>query len=56
MYAFPMSISSAMAIVVSLVGAKRFDVMLNLYWPREDVQSTFAAFTLSFLTFFEESG
>ena len=53
MYAFPMSISSAMAIVVSYeVGAKRFDDAKNYISLGRWTALIFAGFTLSFLYIF----
>ena len=53
MYAFPMSISSAMAIVVSYeVGAKRFDDAKTYIGLGRWTALIFAAFTLSFLYIF----
>lgn len=53
MYAFPMSISSAMAIVVSYeVGAKRFDDAKTYIGLGRWTALVFAAFTLSFLYIF----
>lgn len=53
MYAFPMSISSAMAIVVSYeVGAKRFDDAKTYIGLGRGTALIFAAFTLSFLYIF----
>ena len=53
MYAFPMSISSAMAIVVSYeVGAKRFDDAKTYIDLGRGTALIFAAFTLSFLYIF----
>lgn len=53
MYAFPMSISSAMAIVVSYeVGAKRFDDAKTYICLGRWTALIFAAFTLSFLYIF----
>lgn len=53
MYAFPMSISSAMAIVVSYeVGAKRFDDAKIYIGLGRGIALIFAAFTLSFLYIF----
>ena len=53
MYAFPMSISSAMAIVVSYeVGAKRFDDAKAYIGLGRWTALIFAAFTLSFLYIF----
>lgn len=53
MYAFPMSISSAMAIVVSYeVGAKRFDDAKTYIGLGRWTALLFAAFTLSFLYIF----
>lgn len=53
MYAFPMSISSAMAIVVSYeVGAKRFDDAKTYIGLGRWTAFIFAAFTLSFLYIF----
>ena len=53
MYAFPMSISSAMAIVVSYeVGAKRFDDAKTYIGLGRWAALIFAAFTLSFLYIF----
>ena len=53
MYAFPMSISSAMAIVVSYeVGAKRFDDAKTYISLGRWTALIFAAFTLSFLYIF----
>ena len=53
MYAFPMSISSAMAIVVSYeVGAKRFNDAKTYIGLGRWTALIFAAFTLSFLYFF----
>ena len=53
MYAFPMSISSAMAIVVSYeVGAKRFDDSKTYIGLGRWTALIFAAFTLSFLYIF----
>ena len=50
MYAFPMSISSAMAIVVSYeVGAKRFDDAKTYIGLGRWTALIFAAFTLTFL-------
>ena len=56
MYAFPMSISSAMAIVVSYeVGAKRFDDAKTYIGLGRWTALIFAAFTLSFLYIFRGS-
>ena len=53
MYAFPMSISSAMAIVVSYeVGAKRFDDAKTYISLGRGTALIFAGFTLSFLYIF----
>ena len=53
MYAFPMSISSAMAIVVSYeVGAKRFDDAKTYIGLGRGTALIFAGFTLSFLYIF----
>ena len=53
MYAFPMSISSAMAIVVSYeVGAKRFDDVKTYIGLGRWTALIFAGFTLSFLYIF----
>ncbi|MFR6968415.1 sodium-coupled multidrug efflux MATE transporter PdrM, partial [Streptococcus pneumoniae] len=53
MYAFPMSISSAMAIVVSYeVGAKRFDDAKTYIGLGRWTALIFAAFTLTFLYIF----
>ncbi|HEX1965879.1 TPA: sodium-coupled multidrug efflux MATE transporter PdrM [Streptococcus pneumoniae] len=53
MYAFPMSISSAMAIVVSYeVGAKRFDDAKTYIGLGRWIALIFAAFTLTFLYIF----
>ena len=55
MYAFPMSISSAMAIVVSYeVGAKRFDDAKTYISLGRWTALIFAGFTLSSFTFLEE--
>ena len=56
MYAFPMSISSAMAIVVSYeVGAKRFDDAKTYIGLGRWTALIFAGFTLSFLYIFREN-
>ena len=56
MYAFPMSISSAMAIVVSYeVGAKRFDDAKTYIVLGRWTALIFAGFTLSFLYIFREN-
>ena len=56
MYAFPMSISSAMAIVVSYeVGAKRFDDAKTYIGLGRWTALIFAGFTLSFLYIFRGS-
>ena len=56
MYAFPMSISSAMAIVVSYeVGAKRFDDAKTYISLGRWTALIFAGFTLSFLYIFREN-
>ncbi len=56
MYAFPMSISSAMAIVVSYeVGAKRFDDAKTYIGLGRWTALIFVAFTLSFLYIFRGS-
>ena len=56
MYAFPMSISSAMAIVVSYeVGAKRFQDVKTYISLGRWTALIFAAFTLSFLYIFREN-
>ncbi|CBJ22305.1 Na+-driven multidrug efflux pump [Streptococcus mitis B6] len=56
MYAFPMSISSAMAIVVSYeVGAKRFDDAKTYISLGRFTALIFAAFTLTFLYIFREN-
>ncbi|CIQ52433.1 sodium-coupled multidrug efflux MATE transporter PdrM [Streptococcus pneumoniae] len=56
MYAFPMSISSAMAIVVSYeVGAKRFDDAKTYIGLGRWTALIFAAFTLTFLYIFREN-
>ena len=56
MYAFPMSISSAMAIVVSYeVGAKRFDDAKTYIGLGRWAALIFAAFTLTFLYIFRGS-
>ena len=56
MYAFPMSISSAMAIVVSYeLGAKRFQAAKKFIHIGRSVALVFAAFTLSFLYIFRDN-
>ena len=56
MYAFPMSISSAMAIVVSYeLGAKRFQDAKKFINIGRSVALVFAAFTLSFLYIFRDN-
>ena len=56
MYAFPMSISSAMAIVVSYeLGAKRFQDAKKFIHIGRSVALVFAAFTLSFLYIFRDN-
>ena len=56
MYAFPMSISSAMAIVVSYeLGAKRFQDAKKIINIGRSVALVFAAFTLSFLYIFRDN-
>ena len=56
MYAFPMSISSTMAIVVSYeVGAKRFDDAKTYIGLGRWTALIFAGFTLSFLYIFREN-
>ncbi len=56
MYAFPMSISSAMAIVVSYeLGAKRFQDAKKFIHIGRSVSFLFAAFTLTFLYFFRDA-
>ena len=56
MYAFPMSISSAMAIVVSYeLGAKRFQDAKKFIHIGRSVALVFAAFTLAFLYIFRDN-